>query len=113
MNQPATRLPRRVVVLLSVLAALIGVRALMSYVDRRDSSQVADLAPLPSPDVSRLEPTIREQIAAARAQVERDPSNFQATAGLAMSYHAHGLLGAARTAYRRAQAQRLDEGVVK
>ncbi|MCP4249110.1 MAG: tetratricopeptide repeat protein [bacterium] len=62
----------------------------------------ADLAPLPTPDVARLDPLIQDRILEARTAVDEAPFDTAANRHLGMVYQAQALLEAARVCYGRA-----------
>ena len=94
-------------VLLVLLVAVICAYALVRH--RQQSGPAPppgadNLEPLPSPDASRFDSLIQEQIAKVQAEVEDAPLDPSANVRLGMVYHAQSLLAAARVCYRRAIA---------
>ncbi len=74
------------------------------------SAPVPDLVPVPAPDASGLEPSVRNALARARAELERvaagNPKRealANAYGELAMTYHAQSLVPAAEAAYANAR----------
>jgi len=92
------------IVLRVVLAVGFAV-AVASCADRR-----AELKPVPSPDASAFEPSVRNAVATARATLDRiaagNPDDAQLGAAygeLAMTYHAQDLVAPAEVAYADAR----------
>ncbi|MCH7813155.1 MAG: tetratricopeptide repeat protein [Planctomycetes bacterium] len=88
-------------VLVGFLILVLGYCAVEVYRKLRPAPG-ADLAPLPSPDVARLDPLIQDRILEARTAVEQAPFDPAANRHLGMVYHAQALLEAARVCYGRA-----------
>jgi tetratricopeptide (TPR) repeat protein len=87
------------------IAVLCLAVALVSCADRR-----AQLTPVPSPDVSAFEPSVRNAVTSARATLDRiaagNPGDAQLGAAygeLAMTYHAQDLVAPAEVAYADAR----------
>jgi hypothetical protein len=98
--------------LIVALLAMIGVYAVVTYRQRSGTGRAPEavvLQPLPSPDISRFEPLIRQQIANAQARVENAPLDPRANVGLGMVYQAQSLLLAAGVCYRRGIALLPDD----
>lgn len=92
----------RRVVIAGLLVAFIGLCLANTIRELRRPSMASLLEPLPTPDLARSDPQVKQMIDQARAAVGTAPHNATLNRRLGMVYHAQKLLTEAAVCYRRA-----------